>query len=227
MVLSGRNEARLAEIARGIEAVGGHCAYFPADLCDAGSISRMVDAINTASYRIDVLINNAADTTSKPCLETSLDEIERIIRSNMIGPLQLTRLVAPGMVARRRGVIVNMSSLAGYKPDPAQTVYSVSKGGINAVSEALYAELRGSGVHVLNVALMGIGTGPRKVPVESLARRLERAIERGDPELFLYRRTKWQSAGHYPARGERFVRGDRRRREFLHYRVHRHDEHDP
>jgi hypothetical protein len=59
------------------------------------------------------------------------------------------------------------------------------------MSEALYAELRASGVQVLNVALMGIGTGPRRIPVEVLAQRLERAIERGDRELFLYRRTKW------------------------------------
>ena len=140
---------------------------------------------------MDILINNAADTTSKRFLDTTLEEIEGSIRTNLIGTLQLTRLIAPAMAERGSGAIINVSSLAGYKPNPAQTVYSIAKGGINAMSEALFSELKHRGVLVVNVALMGVGEGPMRISVETLAQRLERALDRGEPEVFFYRSTKW------------------------------------
>ncbi len=191
LLLSGRDESKLADLARSLDASGEQCNWYVADLCQRDSLEEMVHRIDAAGRYVDMLVNNAADPTSLPLTQTSLGQIDTIVRTNVIGTLQLTRLIVPGMVERKRGVIVNMSSLAGYKADPSQSVYSVSKGALNAMSEALNAELNLTGVRALNVALMGIGIGPRKVPVEILAERLERAIERGDTELFLYRRTKW------------------------------------
>ena len=100
-------------------------------------------------------------------------------------------LIGADMAARGRGAIVNISSLAGYKPNPTQTVYSIAKGALNAISEALRAELGPRGVHIVNVALMSVGTGPMKVPVETVAQRIERAIANREPKIFFYRRSKW------------------------------------
>jgi len=178
----------LKALASAIRATGGTCEWCAADLCDPESLKRLAEK---ASPSVDVLVNNAADTMSKPFLDTSLEEIEASIRTNLVGTLQLTRLLAPTMAERGSGAIVNISSLAGYKPNPAQTVYSIAKGGINASSEALSSELRGLGILVVNVALMGVGEGPMRISVETLARRLERALDRREPEVFFYRSTKW------------------------------------
>lgn len=187
ILLCGRNEERLRELAARTH---GAVAYV-ADLCDAGSLARMVDRILADGRTPDIVINNAADITSLPLLESSLEDIDRIVRTNVIGTLQLCRLLVPDMIANGGGSLVTISSLAGYKPNPAQTVYGISKAALNATSEALRAELSGRGIHVLNVAMMSVGEGRGRIPVDRIGRCIEDAVERKRPELFFYGRTKW------------------------------------
>ena len=141
------------------------------------------------------MINNAADVTSQPLADTSLTEIDSIIRTNVTGALLLARLLIPGMLERGGGAIVNIFSLAGYKPNPTETVYSVSKSAVNRMSDALRAEFGAQGIHVLNVALASVAIeGPAnagKVPIEAGAEAIERALERRQDELFFSRVTKW------------------------------------
>ncbi len=191
LLLTSRREEQLDALASEIRAKGGCCECFVADLCSSESLSKLSEWATQGERTVDILINNAADTTSKRFLDTTLEEIEGSIRTNLIGTLQLTRMIAPAMAERGSGAIVNISSLAGYKSNPAQTVYSIAKGGINAMSEALFSELKHRGILVVNVALMGVGEGPMRISVETLAQRLERALDRGEPEVFFYRSTKW------------------------------------
>lgn len=187
VVLTARDQVRLNALSASLH----NAPAYAADLADAASLERLVAKMDADGVLPDVLVNNAADVTSKPLLDTSMDEIERIVRTNVTGTLHLCRLLAPGMIARGGGAIVNISSLAGYKPNPAQTAYSITKGALNVLSEALRAELGPRGVHVVNVALMGVGEGPGRIPVETVARRIERALARREPDVFFYRRTKW------------------------------------
>lgn len=187
LVLTGRDAGKLDAIAG---QYNGAKAY-PADLADAESLERLVMQMQADGIVPDVLINNAADVTSKPLLDSSLDEIDHLIRVNVTGTLQLCRILGREMAMRGSGAIVNISSLAGYKPNPAQTVYSISKGALNSASEALRAELGCFGVHIVNVALMGVGEGPGRIPVETVAQRIARAIQHREPEIFFYERSKW------------------------------------
>jgi short-subunit dehydrogenase len=195
LILVARSAAGLDETAAQVRSAGGHACALPADLRDPASIQRVADSIRQSGTRVDVLINNAADVTSKPLLGTSLDEIDSLIRTNVIGCLQLCRLIAPLMIEQGRGLIVNVSSLAGYKPNPTQTAYSVSKAAVNGLSDALRAELGPKGIQVMNVALASISIDqaprPGQVPVAVFAQRLERAIERDETEVFLSVLTKW------------------------------------
>ena len=195
LVLTGRNEENLRETAAQVRATGSVCIAQTSDLCRPETLDRLIDTVRAEAGRIDVLINNAADVTSKPLLATSMAEIDHLVRTNVIGPLHLIRLVAPMMLEGGEGMIVNISSLAGYKPNPTQTVYSISKTAVNGLSEALRAELRGTGIKVINVALSSIALdepAPRgRVPVATFAARLERAMATGVPELYLSTRTKW------------------------------------
>ncbi len=187
VILTARDCTRLDELSASLNTAPAYTA----DLSDTDSLKYLVTQLHTDGHTIDILINNAADVTSKPFLETSLAEIDCIVRTNITGTLQLSRLIGADMAARGRGTIVNISSLAGYKPNPTQTVYSIAKGALNATSEALRAELGPRGVHIVNVALMSVGTGPMKVPVETVAQRIERAIANREPEIFFYRSSKW------------------------------------
>ena len=183
--------ARLAKSARAEGHGRNAVVAYPCDLSDPASVEAAVARIRHTHGRVDVLINKAADVTSKPFEGTTPAEIESLIRTNIIGPLQLIRGLMPELRNSDAPVIVNVSSLAGYKPDPSQTVYSITKAAVNAMSRALDADLRG--IRVLNAALptIALQDGQRGVPVLLYARRLERAIERGESELFLSPFTKW------------------------------------
>ena len=191
VVLAARSEENLRRVTDEITQEGGDCAWFAIDLREVETLESLVAQLEERQWPVDILVNNAADVTSKPLLETSPAEIDALLNINLTGALQLTRLLLPGMVARSSGMVINISSLAGYKANPSQTVYSVSKTGVNGISAALRAELRGTGVHVMNVGLSSVGPGSGQVGVEDFLARLERAILREEPELFLSSLTKW------------------------------------
>lgn len=195
LILTARNEQNLRESARMVAEAGGECTVHPSDLRDPRSLENLADMLRRDGRGVNVLINNAADVTSKPLMQTSLDEIDNLVRTNVTGALQLCRLIIPIMQESGGGVIVNMSSLAGYKPNPSQTVYSATKTAVNGMSDALRAEFRDTPIRVLNVALSSIYVSgarrPGQVPVDVLGKKLLRAIERDSAELYLSPVTKW------------------------------------
>lgn len=190
-----RSGEGLEETGKLVASAKGLFEGYPCDLSAPEDIENFARQLNEGEISVDIVINNAADVTSRPLADTTLAEIDSIIRTNVTGPLQLARLLLPGMVERGGGALVNISSLAGYKPNPAQTVYSVSKSAVNGMSDALRAEFRGQGIHVLNVALASVALeGPPKVgqvPMNVFAQALERALLRRQEELFLSNASKW------------------------------------
>lgn len=194
--ITARHEEGLRETAQRVQdAVRRRCAYFVSDLRRPDTLEGLVDWVQSEAGRVDVLINNAADVTSKEFLNTTLEEIDGLIRTNVTGCLQLCRLLVPEMIPCGGGMIVNISSLAGYKTNPGQTVYSISKAAVNAISESLRVELSDKGIHVMNVALSSVAAGytPKsgQMPVAQFARILERAMQRRTKELYLSPLTKW------------------------------------
>lgn len=183
LCLSGRDTDRLAALGDRCRAAGADVSTLHLDLCDQQSIA----VFASAAGDIDVLINNAADVTSKPFLETDGAEISSLVATNVTGMLLLTRLLTPSMVAQGRGTIVNCSSLAGYKCNTTQTVYSITKSAVNAASEALRAELEPRGIKVVHLALSSVSEagGDGAVSLGPLCARIETAIERGERDVFL------------------------------------------
>ena len=195
VILLARNEEGLKDTLRQVEEAGGNGHYCVADLSDSSSLVKAVEHIGSHYKKIHVLINNAADVTSKPLLETDLDEIARLVQTNVTGTLQLTRLLIPMMENVKDPSIINISSLAGYKANPTQTVYSVTKTAVNGISDALRAELAPMGFHVMNVGLSSVGTQtdhkPGQVSVARYAHLLESALFNHQDELFLSPTNKW------------------------------------
>jgi uncharacterized protein len=97
---------------------------------------------------LDVLVNNAGFGTSGAFARLDADREEDEIRLNVIALMRLTHAVLPGMIARRRGAIVNVSSMAAFQPGPYNATYCATKAYVNSFTEALHEELRGTGVKV-------------------------------------------------------------------------------
>lgn len=189
VIIAARNQDKLNETADLIRAVGGKTTPLVLDLSDPQSIQQFSKELRASGKHIDILINNAANTVSKPLLKSSLEEIDATIRTNVIGCAQLCYLVAPMMVERGHGMIINISSLAGYNPNGRQTIYSTSKAAVNSFSEALRDELALQGIYIMNVAQECIATGTaitsQQIPFEQFVQRFEAAILRNETEFFL------------------------------------------
>jgi short-subunit dehydrogenase len=118
------------------------------DVAQLDQVRAMVANVLSEFGRIDILINNAGVGMRKPFVDTSLTVIEEIIGINYLGTVYCTHEVLPSMISRRRGHIVNISSVAGKVGTLNVAGYSASKFAINGLSESLYHELAPLGIHV-------------------------------------------------------------------------------
>ena len=145
-----RRGARVVLVARSREPLEKLAAdldgeAFPADLTDASVLEPLVRKIE-ADGPIDVLVNNAGIDLTGALTEVSPEEIQQLFAVNLLAPVLLSRAVIPGMVARDRGHILNVSSLAGTNMLPGVVPYSTSKAGLSHFTAGLRAELKGTGV---------------------------------------------------------------------------------
>jgi short-subunit dehydrogenase len=151
---------------------------------------------------IDVLVNNAGIESVLPFPEFEEDEIRRVIDVNLEAPIQLTRLVVPGMIERGKGHVVNISSLSGMTGPPYHTIYSSTKHGLVGFSAALRNELKGTGVsasvicpgYITEAGMFAEERGmepPKKSGAwgtpRDVARAVVRAIEKDVPDIIVAR----------------------------------------
>lgn len=162
VTLVARRRSNLEELARGHE---GRCHVVEADLADPARADAWLDDAVAALGPVDVLVNNAGVQIVAPTIGTSWDDGERLIKLNVLAPLKLTRRVLPAMLARGKGTIVDIASIAAIAPTPGMFFYNASKGALAAASEGLRGELRGTGVHVMTVY-----PGPVRTPMEVTGR---------------------------------------------------------
>jgi short-subunit dehydrogenase len=139
MVVTGRR----TEVLRGL-AAHVRAEVVSADLSDVDAVVRLVDRVGV----VDVLISNAALPAAGPLGSFSVEEIDRAIAVNLRAPMVLSRLLSAPMVARGRGHLVFVASLAAAFPTPGLTVYNATKSALAAYGLSLRAELRPDGVGV-------------------------------------------------------------------------------
>jgi 3-hydroxy acid dehydrogenase/malonic semialdehyde reductase len=119
------------------------------DVRDRTAIEQLVSSLPAAFAEVDVLVNNAGLALGlEAAPEAHLDNWQRMIDTNCTGLVYVTRALLPGMVARRRGHVVNLGSVAGTYPYPGGNVYGASKAFVRQFSLGLRADLHGTGVRV-------------------------------------------------------------------------------
>jgi 3-oxoacyl-[acyl-carrier protein] reductase len=126
----------------------------PVDVSDSASVGAMVESVLGRWGRVDILVNNAGIESSKPFLELSLEEYERVMRINVTGVWLCCRAVIPVMQRQRAGCILNVSSVAGQRGGGllGTAAYSTSKGAVIALTKALAREFARSGIRANAVA---------------------------------------------------------------------------
>lgn len=147
IALVARSWEGLETVASRLETQGTTVAVFPADLSVPEERERVVRAIREEVGTIDILVNNAGLESDGPFTDLTREVIHRTVEVNLLAPMELTRLILPEMLARRRGHIVNVASIAAKSGAPYDAVYGGTKAGLAEWTRALRVELKETGVH--------------------------------------------------------------------------------
>jgi 3-oxoacyl-[acyl-carrier protein] reductase len=152
VALGARNVEKLAVVAGEVEALGRKALPVSLDVANAESVKAAIGKVLEAWQQIDVLVNNAAITRDKLLLRMKPADWEEVLRTNLEGAYHCIRLVLPGMVRRRAGRIINISSVVGQTGNPGQANYVASKAGLIGLTKAVAAEVASRSITVNAVA---------------------------------------------------------------------------
>jgi short-subunit dehydrogenase len=194
LLLSGRDEVRLAEVAGRTGGVALGC-----DLAAPGGAADLArQALAAAGGGIDILVNNAGLGWAGPVGEIPAAKVTELATVNLAAPVELTRLLVPGMAERGRGGVAFVSSIAGVTGVRGEAVYAATKAGLAAFAESLAYEVRGRGVTV-SVIVPGVidtpffsrrGTPygrarPAPIPAGRVAAAIVSALEHDRPVVYV------------------------------------------
>jgi NAD(P)-dependent dehydrogenase (short-subunit alcohol dehydrogenase family) len=122
------------------------------DVRDTDSINKAVAKVIAVSGRLDVVINNAGVGITGPLEEIPTVEIKNNFETNFFGPIEVMKADLPQMRLQQSGLIINITSIAGYMGLPYRSVYSASKGALELITEGLRMEVKSFGIRITNVA---------------------------------------------------------------------------
>ncbi len=122
------------------------------DVRNTESIKLAVEKVISMSQRIDVVINNDGVGITGPLEEIPTAEIKNNFETNFFGPIEVIKAVLPQMREQQSGLIINITSIAGYMGLPYRGVYSAAKGALEIITEAISMEVKSFGINVVNVA---------------------------------------------------------------------------
>lgn len=152
LILTGRNEQRLAEISDELTGKGSQVLTLAFDVRDREAARKAIESLPAEWQQIDVLVNNAGLALGlEPEYEGCMDDWETMIDTNVKGLLTMTRLVVPGMVTRNRGHIINVGSVAGDAAYAGGNVYCATKAAVKALSDGLRIDVANTAVRVTNL----------------------------------------------------------------------------
>jgi len=156
--LLARTEKDIQAVGAEIKALGVKAAVATADVGDRGQVEAAVAAVQRELGPVDILINNAGTATFGKFLELEPEVWENQVRVNLFGVYYVTRAVLPGMIERKTGDIVNISSTAGKSGSPVTSAYSASKFAVFGLSESLMQEVRKHNIRVTALATSTVVT---------------------------------------------------------------------
>ncbi|HEX4953561.1 MAG TPA: 3-oxoacyl-[acyl-carrier-protein] reductase [Thermoanaerobaculia bacterium] len=152
VILAARSRAKLEALAGEIQAAGGESLPWELDLARAEEIAGRLEALPAEWAEVDVLVNNAGVTADSLLVRMDLEAWRKVIDTNLTGTFAVTKALTRGMMKRRTGRIVTVSSVVGLMGNVGQANYAASKAGLIGFSKSLARELGGRGITVNVVA---------------------------------------------------------------------------
>lgn len=172
-----RSRAEALATAAECETLSSHTALaLAADQADPAAVAHLVREVEDRLGRIDVLVNNASSLRATPFLHLTPEQWDAMLDTNLRGPAFFCRAVAPGMIARGGGVIVNIGDAAADPPEPRFVPYGVAKAGLVALTRGLALELAPS---VRVNAVLPDHVLPPNAPNDASTRRFQEAAAHG------------------------------------------------
>ena len=152
VILTGRNQVRMTAIADELKAQGAEVLTLMFDVRDREAARQAIESLPAEWQEIDVMVNNAGLALGlEPEFEGNSDDWDGMIDTNVKGLLTMTRLIVPGMVARDRGHVINMGSVAGDAAYAGGNVYCATKAAVKALSDGLRIDVANTAVRVTNL----------------------------------------------------------------------------
>jgi len=149
LCLTGRNKSELENLQK---IIGGNCQIIISDLSNSEGISNLADQAQDIMGQIDILVNNAGITKDNLFMRMSEDDWNEVININLNSIFKLTKQLIKGMIKRRYGRVINITSVIGVAGGAGQSNYSASKAGIIAMSKSLAQEVGSRSVTVNSIA---------------------------------------------------------------------------
>lgn len=162
-----------------IKSVNGYGIIIKQDISSLESCKIMIDEIVATMGKIDILVNNAGISTIGLFMDAQEEDIAKIINTNLMGPVYLTKQALQYMVPRSSGNIINVSSMWGEVGASCEVLYSTTKGGLNLFTKALAKEMAMSNIRVNGIAPGVIDTKMNEVFSEEDRKSLEEEIPLG------------------------------------------------
>jgi 3-oxoacyl-[acyl-carrier protein] reductase len=148
LALVSRTENELLQTASLVEQAGARAVAIPTDIRDRAGAQACVERAEAELGRIEVLVNNAGVFLWRPFLDLSPEEWDLVISTNLTGAANFCRAVLPGMMGRRRGRIVNVSSIHGMRGEANLAAHSAAKFGLIGLTQSLAREFRAYNIAV-------------------------------------------------------------------------------
>jgi short-subunit dehydrogenase len=143
-----RREDRLAETIAACQKHTGRSVAHAGDVASRAFAAELVDAATKRFGRVDILVNNAGISPPEDPVHRPADDLDAVLTVNLLAPIYLADAVLPGMLERKQGSIVNVTSVAAYVPSPDEPAYGATKAALSRWSHGLSIALHGTGVHV-------------------------------------------------------------------------------
>jgi len=170
VVITGRDESRLQQVAGELAAQGHRCEGLGCDVTSLASVEALGKRLHRDYGRVDILVNNAGIGGPSGLLhELAPDDWDAIFNTNLRGVYYMLRAIVPLMIPTGAGHIINISSLAGKNPLPRGAAYSASKWGLNGLTYGVAEELRGQNIRVSVICPGSVNTdfSPRRQEKET------------------------------------------------------------
>ncbi len=202
VVLAARDRTALEEATREASAMGTRCLAVPTDVSDRAQVQALVECTVAELGGVDVLVNNAGLGLDAAVADGSLDNMRYLVDVNFFGAIHCLQAVVPHMRRQGRGVIVNVSSVAGRLAIPYSAIYAATKAALIALSDAARLELREDGIRVVcvlpgytatafhqnklrEVATPAPSRAVRGVPASKVGRRIVQAVQREERTVYV------------------------------------------